>query len=182
MISAEKGSIELVQELLEARADVRMRDRQGKTALYYAIEAAHENLDVISLLLDFNSDPNAETNEGKTPLLRAIEKDYFETTKILLEKGGYVNSQLHNTGILFSTQKYKFLGDTTLHLAVKKGNKDMVNLLIQYQCDLQKKNKRKETALDLCKENTEIAQILQGILQKPKISVNLLTFYFIRYF
>lgn len=100
MTAAEKGSIELVQELLEAKADVRQKDKQGKIALYYAIEAAHENLDVISLLLDFGSDPNTDTNEGKTPLLRAIEKDYFETTKILLEKGGYVNSQINSTGKL----------------------------------------------------------------------------------
>jgi len=98
MIAAEKGSIELVKELLEAKADVRIRDKQGKTALYYAIEAAHENLDVISLLLGFDAEPNTETNEGKTPLWRAIEKENSKTTKVLLEKGANVNSQMYNSG------------------------------------------------------------------------------------
>lgn len=100
MIAAEKGSIELVQLLLDANANIQMRDRQGKTALFYAVEAANENLDVISLLLDHRADPNAETGDGKTPLLRAVEKGYIETAKILLEKGGNVYSTLENTGIM----------------------------------------------------------------------------------
>lgn len=63
-----------------------------------------------------------------------------------------------------------------MHLAVKKGNKEIVELLIQHQCDLQKKNKQKETALDLCKENTELAQLIQSLLPKPKSQVNLVFF------
>ncbi len=100
MIAAEKGSIELVQVLLEANADVRLRDKYGKTALFYAIEAAHENLDVISTLLNYNSDPNVETNEGRTCLLKAVEKNFEKATQVLLQKEAYVNAQTKNTGNL----------------------------------------------------------------------------------
>ena len=98
MIAAEKGCIELVQLLLECNADVRYRDRKHKTALFYAVETAHENLDVVSLILAHQGDPNAEMHDGKTPLLRAIEKGSLEITKILLEKGGNSHYTVESTG------------------------------------------------------------------------------------
>lgn len=99
MMAAEKGSIELVQLLIDSNADIRTRDKFGKTALFYAIEANNENVDVVSLLLDNGADPNHEAQDRITPLLKAVEKGHYEITKILLEKGGNIHTAIESTGI-----------------------------------------------------------------------------------
>ena len=98
MIAAEKGSLELVQLLLEENAEIRYRERSGKTALFFAIEANNENVDVVSVLLDNEADPNHEAQDRITPLLRSVEKGHYGITKILLEKGGNVHTAIESTG------------------------------------------------------------------------------------
>lgn len=100
MMAAEKGSLVLVQHLIEeARADIQMRDCHNKTALSYALEASTENADVITCLLHFNANPNIQSNDGKTPLLIAVEKSYHKTAEILLSRGSNLNSINPRTGI-----------------------------------------------------------------------------------
>lgn len=101
MIASEKGLLELVQVLLECGADVRIKDKAGKTALFYAIETNNENLDVVSLLLGRGADPNHEAFDRITPLLKAVEKGHFEITKLLLDKGGNIHTTIDSTGIVF---------------------------------------------------------------------------------
>jgi FOG: Ankyrin repeat len=98
MIAAEKGSIELVQLLLDSNADVKMKDKTGRTALFHAIEANNENSDVVSLLLDNGADVNHEINDRITPLLRAVEKGYQGIARILLHKGANVHSSVESSG------------------------------------------------------------------------------------
>lgn len=98
MIASEKGSIELVQALLDAGAEVELRDRHGKTALFYAVEVANENSDVISALIARGADPNCKSVEGKTPLIRAVEKGHSKIAKTLLSKNGNIYVTVDNTG------------------------------------------------------------------------------------
>jgi len=100
MIAAERGFLELVQCLLESNVDMRLKDKTGRTALFYAIEANNENVDVVSFLLDHGADLNHEAQERATPLLRAVERGYFEITKMLLEKGANLHTGFEGSGSL----------------------------------------------------------------------------------
>jgi ankyrin repeat protein len=98
MLAAEKGSIELVQMLIEFNADVKVKDKFGRTALFYAIEANNENSDVVSVLLDNGADVNYEANDRITPLLKAVEKGYREIARILLQKSANVHASIESSG------------------------------------------------------------------------------------
>lgn len=108
MIASEKGLLEFVQLLLEDfGADVKMRDKAGKTALFYAIETNNENLDVVSLLLGSGADPNHEAQDRITPLLKAVEKGHYEITKLLLDRGGNIHTTIESTGIVLICYLFK---------------------------------------------------------------------------
>jgi ankyrin repeat protein len=47
MIACEKGYIELVAELILLEAQVNLKDKKGRTPLFYALEAHGENVDVV---------------------------------------------------------------------------------------------------------------------------------------
>jgi len=99
MMAAEKGSLVLVQHLIEeAKADIQMRDSHNKTALSYALEAGTENADVVTCLLSFNANPNIQSNDGKTPLIMAVERGYHTSAEALLYRGSNPNYIIPRTG------------------------------------------------------------------------------------
>ena len=64
------------------------------------------------------------------------------------------------------------IGDNALHIAARKGDERMAALLLQYNCDVNKKNKKNETGLDLCLNNPRLKDLVQHKLpQPPKIHV-----------
>lgn len=70
MYAAQKGSMSFVDHLIENQADVRMVDKYGQNALFYAIDSNDEG--VISLIVSAGSDINQESNNRSTPLMKAI--------------------------------------------------------------------------------------------------------------
>lgn len=74
MKAAQGRSIEMVQLLIAAGADINVRDKYGSTALQYAV--MHAYISVIQLLMEVAVDFIAETCEGKTPLDIAVEENF----------------------------------------------------------------------------------------------------------
>lgn len=75
--------------LLEAGADVTLRDKTGRTALHYAAENRRDSAAraLMDMLFSFGKpDPSAADNAGKTPLDIATENGNEETLKYLLSK------------------------------------------------------------------------------------------------
>jgi hypothetical protein len=62
---------DLAQVLLDAGADLKARDRDGRTVLHYAVRT-REAARIIGLLTARGADPNWRDNDGNTPLLAAI--------------------------------------------------------------------------------------------------------------
>lgn len=62
------------------------KDKEGKTALIYAIED-HENLEKIRLLIQAGANVNAKDNNGNTALSLAQKAGNTEIIKLLIEAG-----------------------------------------------------------------------------------------------
>ncbi len=69
MYAAEKGNIVQVTELLSHHAKVDLQDKNGKTALFYAVSSVNgENDDVVSKLIEKKCDVNLATTNNVSPL------------------------------------------------------------------------------------------------------------------
>lgn len=80
----------VVQQLLEAGADVSVKDRFGKAPLHVAAENGHET--VVEQLLDAGADPNTLDMHKRTPLHRATLEGYSVIVQRLLKAGADINT------------------------------------------------------------------------------------------
>lgn len=76
---------DLTRLLLEHRADVHRRDRDGRTALHYAVGAGRT---AVLLLLEAGADPNAAATDGSTPLHEAVRRMNAGSVAALCISGG----------------------------------------------------------------------------------------------
>lgn len=79
MVAINNGHDEIARLLIEAGAEVNATDREGMSALMYAIYKGDKNADLIKLLLERGADPNAKNKQGQTPLELA---EYFRSARI----------------------------------------------------------------------------------------------------
>ena len=104
--------------LIEAGANVKVKDRYGFTPLYFA--ATNGNAAVIRRLLEAGADPNAADASGETALMTATRSGNVDSLKALLQHGASVNIQDAVTQ------------QTALMWAVRANSPAAVELLIEY--------------------------------------------------
>jgi ankyrin repeat protein len=96
VLAAEQGYAEIVKVLIEAGADVNVRDKEGKTALILAVEEDHANVvqKLIAMKYDVVDDsgniiqPKIDLNAkylGKTALMLAVEEVHEDVVRVLIE-------------------------------------------------------------------------------------------------
>ena len=136
-------------DLIVTEKNINLKDKNGKNALFYVLSDKGDNPDVIDALLYHNIDVNCigkvdmgdKTFENHTALSLAATKNMVQSFKILIDKGSNPNFKIIQTG------------DTILHIAVKKGNLEMVKLLLDTnKIKFEEKNKENKTALELAME------------------------------
>ena len=110
-------SLEIVQLLLDAEANVNTRDKNGATPLYRAV--LWGDTKILNLLLTYGADINTKDLEGDTPLHVAAIHGASET-KWLLEHGADVNAKNN-------------AGNTALSLAQRYNHAETINLLKSYE-------------------------------------------------
>ena len=89
MIAAAFGSVEALQTLLDAGADVKASSAFGLTALHLAAGDIRK----VRLLVDHGADIHAKSQMGRTPLLvAAYSNGASESVKFLLGKGADMNA------------------------------------------------------------------------------------------
>ena len=75
----------VVEQLLDAGADINARGPSGRSALHAAAESGRT--DVVSLLLDRGADMEAATDDGVTPVIAAAQAGQLKVVSLLAERG-----------------------------------------------------------------------------------------------
>ena len=91
-LSVQNGLIAAVKQHLAAGTDVNAKDKRGRTPLYWAAVAGHN--EIAELLIAKGADVNAKMENGDTPLDEAISK----TADLLRKHGGKTRKELKAEG------------------------------------------------------------------------------------
>ena len=119
-----QDKISAVDVLLKLGADVNWKNNNKLTALHLVAKTGNEQ--IANLLLNKPTNLNVLNKFNKfksTPLDAAARAGSLNVAKALLEKGANVNKSMPTNW-------------SPLHTAVKEGNEDMVELILQYRPNL----------------------------------------------
>ena len=90
MKAAEENEARILQELLQQKADLEVKNRKGRTALSFAAcPSMRRNTacDTLRMLLENNADPSMKDDNGLTPKAHAIREKRQDALKILEQFG-----------------------------------------------------------------------------------------------
>lgn len=173
--------------LLAAGADVKARDRQGRTVLHLTSGAWIPREESIELLIAAGADVNARDEDGRAPLHEAVRKGLTEVLPMLIKAGADVNARDRNGNTPFSLARQskrveimKLLADagaddglSPLARAASKGDLKRVRELIAAGADANQSGPERKTALHLACEEGHDA-VVRALLE-AKGDVDLLT-------
>jgi hypothetical protein len=131
--AVQKSDLVRVRALVRDRAGLRVRDRDGATALHFA--AAYGRADIVTVLLDAGADLLARDVKGETPLHAAARSSRGDTPSVLLAHGASVD--------LWDED-----GNTPLHAAAQNGNLMGAALICAYGASLEERNEEGRTPLE----------------------------------
>ncbi|XP_059176229.1 ankyrin-1-like [Physella acuta] len=137
-------SFEIVNILLDAVADVKAKDGNGRTPLHIA--TIYGNFEVAKLFCQVGADINAVDKYGSTPLFLSLLYKHKELSKYLMESGADVN--------LMSESQC-----SPLHVAVLNNDTELVELLIKHGALFDNCGKS-ELLLSLKQKNSDVSIFL----------------------
>lgn len=143
-----RGSVKVVQTLLDFGADVNMQLNVGATALQVACAQGH--IEIVRLLLSRGAEINAYGDAHGTALIAACNHNHIEVVRLLLSyNDAEIDACCGGDG-------------TALIAACVKGNTDIVHLLLDHGASPDAQEEIYGTALQaVCKEgNLELAHLL----------------------
>lgn len=166
-----RGNLEIINYVLSKGTDAKIVDKSGNTALMVA--AGGKNLDLVNLLLSKSNNINAVNHLGESALTKAVAAGTPEIVALLIDKGAktdiidkagnnlasyWLNSFkpkdesfsqkqeiLAKANVDFKATQQK--GSTLLHLAVDKGNVELVKKAIELGVNVNTQDEDGNTAL-----------------------------------
>jgi ankyrin repeat protein len=105
MIAAGNGNVDIINVLLENKADLNAKGDNGKTSLTIALR--RNNLQTAQLLIEKGADINTRDDKGVTPLMWASYEGRLETVKFILKNKPEVNASNNKdrTALNYATEK-----------------------------------------------------------------------------
>ena len=138
MVAAESGNLATARVLLDQKALVEAKDRNGRMALHLA--AANGHGPIVELILDRGADMEAKENNGQTALHLAAANGHGPIVELIIDRGADMKAKENN-------------GQTALHLVAANGRSPIVELIIDRGADMEAKDNNSWTALHLAAAN-----------------------------
>jgi Ankyrin repeats (3 copies)/Ankyrin repeats (many copies) len=115
------GFDKITEMLLQHKANVEVKDDEGKTPLHYAAIEGHSH--IVEILFQHKAIVDVQDSEGKTPLHYAAIEGHSHIVEILLQHKANVNVQDSE-------------GQTPLHYAEMEKHREVVDILVRYSPDI----------------------------------------------
>jgi ankyrin repeat protein len=169
--AANSGNTAEVTKLIEAGANINLKDNTGATPLFRASSNGH--LDTIKVLISWGADIDIQDNDGLTPIWTAIENGRIDVVKYLILARADIDIP-DNYGV------------TPLLVASENGFSDIVLELLKYErnmniqremndgnieTDINHQNNKGETALFLASEAGHIDIIRMLIMADADVNI-----------
>lgn len=166
--AASAGNFELVQYLINKGAHLNLKDSHHFSPLTFALAAGINNTELFDLFIDNGINPKTDKNEhGANALLLSIQnaKD-FKLIDYFISKGlSLTDVDAHGNGVI--------------NYAAKKGNKEIIELLLKKGVTIEKTNSNGGNAILLATQggrggynSLEFFQYLEGLGFNPNITNN----------
>lgn len=197
MIASYYGYADLVNALIQNKADVNLKNKRNYTALLYAtdiwarqgIGIYDSNFNVVELLVMNHADVNAVNNNGWSPLFFAADNSNSDVVTFLVDNGANINlvSDEGITPLLIANdiESVKILCKTTninkannsgitplIAFSMRDISTEVINILLENGADINVVDKDGETALSYSIENGnfEIALMLLNNNANPNLA------------
>lgn len=144
-IAAMENNYDLIEKLLQYKAEINFVDKYNRTALFYT-----QDPNMLMFLLEKGANPNIKDINNKTPLLLTNNN---LNRLVLLSKGADPN--------ILTSQ-----GETLLHMCSMKNNLKVAKTLLSYDADVNALDKNGKTPLYYAKTN-EMRKLLLEMGANP---------------
>ena len=151
-VAAAWGKRECVLELLEAGAELNVKDPQGWTPLFWCAYSGRNKL--LEVLIKRGADVNVRDDHGRTPLHIAAEQGHLGAVATLVGSGSVVMAK--EAG-----------GSSPLHLAAQKGNLAVCECLVFNQGDLNARDGQGKNPIEIARQRQHrlVHRVLRRLLQ-----------------
>ncbi|WP_053976346.1 ankyrin repeat domain-containing protein [Mangrovimonas xylaniphaga] len=141
MNAAYRNNLDMVQLLSKNLKDINHANKKGQTALFYAVDG--NSVEVVNFMMKRGAKIDVVDNEGNSLVYALVNSYSTRNPKEFSEK----LRSLEKHGLLLGqTQKN---GNTWYHMAVEKGNLDLLKMASEMKIDVNAKNGEGNTALHL---------------------------------
>uniref|UniRef100_A0A7N0V7E4 Potassium channel n=2 Tax=Kalanchoe fedtschenkoi TaxID=63787 RepID=A0A7N0V7E4_KALFE len=178
------GDIYLLKHLVEAGADPKMTDYDGRSPLHIAASKGFE--DILVFLLQQGVDVNTSDNFGNTPLLQAVKCGHDHIISLLVKAGGSLTmddagsclceavakrdiaflKRVLACGVNPNSKNYD--GRTPLHIAAGEGLHPIVRVLLDAGASVLAKDRWGNTPLDEARVGGD--KTLRKLLEDVRVS------------
>ena len=203
--ASQRGELAVAAVLLEKGADASLVDQFGRTPFMVAWQYRHDNIMRMLAAAGHGQPSNAILDEKQLPIWSMVRQGLIDlvaeaistrpqdlhiaepctenpTLHCAVEANQYdILRMLLETRVL-PVDKPNYYSRTALHLAALEGDFNAINILIEYDADLDAKDRWGDEALFLAQSNQRLEVMLELIkagvdVDKKKIDVNKLFFF-----